>query len=52
VFEMTTKRMEPDVDPGREHEERRRNVSSGEFSEVADGETAEWLDDDTLIVSP
>jgi Tol biopolymer transport system component len=27
-------------------------VSTGESSEVADGDTAEWLDNDTLIVTP
>jgi Tol biopolymer transport system component len=28
------------------------DVSTGESSKVADGETAGWLDDDTLIVNP
>jgi Tol biopolymer transport system component len=28
------------------------DVSTGEFSEVADGRMAAWLDDDTLIVAP
>jgi hypothetical protein len=28
------------------------DVSTGESSRVADGNLAEWLDDDTLIVSP
>jgi hypothetical protein len=27
-------------------------VSTGELREVADGHSAEWLDDDTLIVNP
>lgn len=28
------------------------DVSTGESSEVADGDTAEWLDNDTLILTP
>jgi hypothetical protein len=28
------------------------DIRTGESSQVADGETAEWLDDDTLIVNP
>jgi hypothetical protein len=28
------------------------DVSMGESSEVADGENADWLDNDTLIVAP
>ena len=28
------------------------DVATGEFSHVADGGIADWLDDDTLVVSP